>query len=210
MESDNIKEIDEESSKIIKESQPVEIFEGLEDKKRKSKTVFMLIKELASTPSKTKAYNYDYCSIEDLKQCLFEAARTVRDRYFASKIGNLRMFFDVTTKVDIISERDTVCYVTYYVEIYDSITLAVVSSYKNITKFAMATMMLPEEGHKTPQDLMKNKGSWITYISRYALSQTMTITKLGRDPEQEEEIEGLKDSKPEVKKIDPRLVKGIA
>lgn len=207
--STNANVIDEKSSKIIEESQPVEIFEGLEDKKRKSKTVFMLIKELASKPSKSKGHNYEYYSIEDLKQCLFEAARAIRSKFF-SPSTNLKMLFDVITKVDIVSRRDAVCYVTYYVEIYDSTTLEVVSSYKNITKFAMATMMLPEETHKHIQDLMKNKGSWITYISRYALAQTMTITKLGQDPEQFDNIKGISDPKSTVKKIDPKLVKDIA
>ena len=36
---------------------------------------------------------------------------------------------------------------------------------------------------KVPSDIMKNKGSWITYITRYCLAQTMAISMLGKDPE---------------------------
>ncbi len=106
------------------------------------------------------------------------------------------------TPIFMASDRDIVCSVDFECCVFDRKTLELESRYSKTIQFVLANMMMPEYFHhasagntKPTTALMQDKGSWITYITRYCLIQTMGLSSSIPDLEtqQNDDVRDIKN-----------------
>lgn len=148
----------------------------------RARIISALIMEKAINPEKDKAFQYEYANIERLNECI-KKERDSFNRKFEEDKENFRVIFNYTISINIINSRDCIATVRHTCELYNPKDYKPISTYKVKEEILMAGLIAPE-GTVKADDLIKEKGKWITYAKRYALLQFMQPTKLEKDPEE--------------------------
>lgn len=141
-----------------------------------------VIKKNSFEYSKTK---FSYANLEDL----YNAIKESEDKFNENEnIKRLKLVAKIINPVflNILDERNCIATIDQKCIVYNKETLEHVSTYKCQIEILMANMMMGESG--SGGTLMQDKGKWITYTRRYAISQLLNIS-LAEDVEKAVERE---------------------
>lgn len=157
-----------------------------------------IVMSTATGTEASKGFNYDYHSIGNLYKCIEDSVKNVNENKL-SKIGK-ECTVSNNVSVDILTERSCVATVRHTCTVFCKENIEIVSKYTAQTQILMHNMIMPETKGKQEADLIKQKGSWITYIKRYALLQTMQVSHF----DEAEDVEKMDDRIKKQKTFPPK------